>query len=105
MMSHLTLIPELIADLTRAEKLEIYMKRTGITFSDIAKPIGVAPASARRMLLNDSIPTWRHTQLLKAGVPEQLLPPARDIAPGRKPKKSTLISADDTEPNYLGQAA
>ncbi|MEZ6855010.1 hypothetical protein [Halodesulfovibrio aestuarii] len=104
-MSHLTLIPEFIADLTRAEKLEIYMKRTGLTFADIAKPLNVAPASARRMLLNDSIPTWRHTQLIKAGIPEMLLPPARDIAPGRKPKKSILISTDDSEPNYLGQAA
>lgn len=102
-MSHLTLIPEFIADLTRAEKLEIYMKRKKITFSDIAKSIDVAPASARRMLLNDSIPTWRYNQLVEAGLPEVLLPPARDIAPGPKSKK--LKPADDTEPNYLGQAA
>ncbi len=104
-MSHLTLIPELISDLTRAEKLEVYLKRKNITFSNIAKSIGVAPASARRMLLNEFIPTWRHKQLLAAGIPEQLLPPARDVAPGRKPKKATLVSADDTEPNCLGQAA
>lgn len=101
-MSHLTLIPELISDLTRAEKLEVYMKRKNITFSNIAKSIGVAPASARRMLLNESIPTWRHNQLLAAGIPDVLLPPARDVAPGRKPKTPPL---EETDPNTLGQAA
>jgi len=102
-MTNLTLIPELISDLTRAEKLEIYMRRRKITFSHIAKSIGVTTTSARRMLLNVSIPTWRFNQLLAAGIPEELLPPARDVAPGRKPKSQS--KTNETDPNTLGQAA
>lgn len=54
------------------------------------------------MLLNEFIPTWRHKQLLAAGIPDVLLPPARDVAPGRKPKTPPL---EETDPNTLGQAA
>jgi len=103
-MSDLSLIPQSIDDLTRVEKLEIYMKRSKITFSDISKPMGVAPASARRMLLNETIPTWRHKQLIQYGLPEVLLPIARDIPCGRKPKTKTP-SVETDEPNRLGQAA
>lgn len=103
MMSHLTLIPELISDLTRAEKLEVYLKRRKLTFVHIAKSISVTPTSARRMLSNNFIPTWRFNQLLAAGIPEELLPPARDVAPGRKPKSQS--KTNETDPNTLGQAA
>lgn len=103
-MKQRKLIPEFIADLSRTEKLEIYMKRKKITFVDIGKAIGATRSTAFNLLTGNSVPTHRHAQLVKAGIPEILIPPARDIAPGRKPKKSTLVS-EDTEPNYLGQAA
>ena len=90
-----------IADLTRSEKLEISMKRSGVTYVDVANAIGVSRSAIVKMLRADSIPTYRHAQLVQVGIPSQLLPPARDIAPGPKRKESS----EDSESNYLEQAA
>ncbi|MEZ6854346.1 helix-turn-helix domain-containing protein [Halodesulfovibrio aestuarii] len=100
-MEQRNLIPEFIADLTRTEKLEVYMKRKKLTFSDIGKAIGVSRAAAHKLLFGKSVPTYRHAQLVAAGIPEVLIPSARDIAPGPKPK----AAVESIEPNYLGQAA
>ncbi|WP_019999147.1 hypothetical protein ACQ0P8_06575 [Halodesulfovibrio aestuarii] len=104
-MEQRNMIPEFISDLTRSEKLEIYMKRKKLSFTDIGKAIKASRTAAYKLLHGKSVPTYRHAQLLKAGIPEILIPPALDIAPGPKPKKSILVSPDDTEPNYMGQAA
>ena len=104
-MKRVNLIPELITDLSRTEKLEIFMKRKQMSFSDIGKAIGVSKASAVRLLRADSVPSYRYAQLVRADIPAVLLPPAKDIAPGPKPKKSITASTADTEPNHLGQAA
>lgn len=102
-MEQRNLIPEFISDLTRSEKLEIYMKRKKITFTNIGEAIKVSRTSAYKMLHGEHVSTYRHAQLLKAGIPDILLPPARDIAPGPKPKRK--VSAEDTEPNRMEQAA
>lgn len=101
-MKQRKLIPELIDDLSRTEKLEIYMTRKKLTFTDIGKTISSTRATAHNLLHARTIPTHRHKALVNAGIPEQLLPPARDIAPGRKPKTPPL---EETDPKTLGQAA
>lgn len=102
-MKQRNMIPELISDLTRTEKVEIYLKRKKITFTDIGKAIGVSRGSVHNMLYGKHVSSYRHAQLLAAGLPEVLLPPARDIAPGPKPKNRTL--AEDSDPNSVEQAA
>lgn len=100
-MEQRNLIPEFISDLTRSEKLEIYMKRRKMSFADIGKAIKASRTAAYKLLHGKSVPTYRHAQLIAAGIPEILIPPARDIAPGPKPK----AAAESIEPNCLGQAA
>ena len=100
-MKHVNLIPTSLTDLSRTEKLEIYMKRKGITYGDISSAIGVSRTAARRLLLSNTVPSYRFSQLVRAGIPAEVIPPAKDIAPGPKSK----ISQDDTEPNSLEQAA
>ncbi|MCT4534214.1 hypothetical protein [Halodesulfovibrio sp.] len=87
-MKQRDLIPELIDDLTRTEKLELYMKRKRLSYASIGKSIGATRSTAFNLLHAPRVPTHRYKQLLQAGIPEPLIPPARDIAPGPKPKKN-----------------
>lgn len=102
-MKQRNMIPELISDLTRTEKVEIYLKRKKVTMTDIGNTIGVSRTSVYKMLYAKHVSTYRHAQLLAAGLPEALLPPARNIAPGPKPKNRAL--AEDSDPNSVEQAA
>ena len=75
-------------DLTRQERLLIWLRRAGITHVDIAKKVGVSSSmSVARWFNAESIPTRRHRQLVDFGIPAELLPPALDINPGPRPKR------------------
>lgn len=74
-------------DLTRQERLLIWLRRAGITNVDIARKIGVSSSmSVTRWFNAESIPTRRHRQLVDFGIPAELLPPALDITPGPRPR-------------------
>lgn len=80
-------IPKAIDDLTRSEKLTIYLRRMETSFAAISKTLGISRGGAIRLLKKSkTIPSWRHRQFRELGIPEELLPVAKDIAPGRKPK-------------------
>ncbi len=71
-------------DLTRQERLIIWMRREGHTNTSVARALGVTLSSITRWIAADSISTWRHRQLMDFGFPEDLLPAARDLTPGPK---------------------
>ena len=70
-------------NLTRQERLLIWMRREGVSTANIAKTLGVQPLSVYRWFNAERISTWRHRQLVECGIPAELLPPPVDIAPGR----------------------
>lgn len=69
---------------TRQEALLIWLRRRGLQQCDIARRLGIGQNTVSRWLNADTIPSWRHRQLLSLGIPEGLLPAPVDIAPGPK---------------------
>lgn len=82
-----------LTDLTRDEKVLIWLRRTGRTFRGLGAELGLTGDAVAALLRNESCPTHRHRQLLELGVPEELLPPALDIKPGPKPKAEAGAAA------------
>lgn len=77
-------LPQL--DLTRQDMLSIWLKRQGKTQADIARALEVGEVSVSRWMRAQSIPVKRHEQLVKFGIPAELLPAPVDITPGPKRK-------------------
>lgn len=73
-------------NLTRQERLLIWLRRANITNAQIAAALNVGAIAVTRWFRADSIPSWRHRQLVTFGIPADLLPPAVDKAPGRARK-------------------
>ena len=74
-------------DLTRQESLLIWLRRAGITQKRIAVAVGVQSVAVGHWLKAERISSWRRKQLVDFGIPSELLPPAVDKAPGRKPQQ------------------
>ena len=70
----------------RKEKIFAWMRANGHTYESLGKRLGVTGTGVSRMFTRSSIPTRRYKQLRDEGVPPHLLPPAKDIPPGPKPK-------------------
>lgn len=80
-------------DLTRQERLLIWISRQSKTQAAIANGIGVSKAAIGRLLFSERAPSWRVQQLREYGIPEDLLPRAEDIPPGTKlgrPRKAQM---------------
>lgn len=77
-----------LTTLTRQERLLIWLRRANITNAQIAAALNVGAIAVSRWFRAKTIPTWRHRQLVKFGIPAELLPPAADIAPG--PKRANI---------------
>jgi hypothetical protein len=72
---------------SRIIDLRVWMLRNGITFPMLGKLLGGITGSAvQQLLARDCISLSRHKEFLALGVPGHLLPPARDIPRGRRPK-------------------
>lgn len=91
-----TSIPVTYENLTRQERFCLWQRqnRDERSFAAIGRKIGISRASALRLCLKDHISTWRFSQLREAGIPEDLLPEARDIAPGKRPQASPEGASD-----------
>lgn len=76
---------------TRQESLVLWLKRNGIQQGDIAASLNIGKNTVSRWLRSETIPTWRHQQLLDFGIPAELLPAPVDIAPG--PKRRSCLPA------------
>lgn len=75
-----------LSDLTRQERLVIWLRRAGISNAALARALGTGQATICRWINHaDSLPSWRHRQLVEFGIPAELLPPAMDIPGGPKP--------------------
>ena len=83
---------------TRQELLQLWRRRRGMLQGDIARSLGIGQNTVSRWLRADSIPTWRHRQLVGLGIPAELLPAPVDIAPG--PKRRACLPAL-TQPEML----
>lgn len=77
-------LPQL--DITRQDMLSIWLKKNGRTQADIARALEVGEVSVSRWMRAASIPEKRHEQLVKLGIPAELLPAPLDITPGPKKK-------------------
>ncbi|MDR2891573.1 MAG: hypothetical protein LBV80_00580 [Deltaproteobacteria bacterium] len=74
-----------IAELTRDEKREIWMKRTRHTIAFLASVVGVAPNVLSRYLRSSDMPAAHHAKLVAYGVPEEILPAPVQKSLGRPP--------------------
>lgn len=63
-----------ITELTRQERLLIWLRRAGIQYKDIAEQTGVKTAAVSKWFDGDTIPPYRHQQLVDMGIPADLLP-------------------------------
>lgn len=75
-----TEIPQM--NLTRQERLVIWMRRNGLNQAALARFAGVEPNATGRWVRADRLPTWRVNQMREFGIPEELLPRAEDISTG-----------------------
>lgn len=76
---------------TRQELLQLWLKRKGIQQGDIASALNTGKNTVSRWLRAETIPTWRHQQMLDFGIPQELLPTPLDIAPGPKRRSYPLV--------------
>ena len=77
-----------LSELTREEKLLVWMKRNQESFVTIAKKMHLTRRSIDYLLTSETISPIRHAQLIKIGLPESLLPPPVYKKPGRSPRMS-----------------
>ena len=77
-----------LSELTREEKLLVWMKRNQESFVNIAKKMHLTRRSIVYLLTSETISPIRHAQLIKIGLPESLLPPPVYKKPGRSPRMS-----------------
>lgn len=77
-------VPQL--DITRQDMLCVWLKRNGWTQAEIARALEVGETSISRWMRAERIPEKRHEQLVKLGIPAELLPQPVDITPGPKRK-------------------
>lgn len=77
-----------LSELTREEKLLVWMKRNQESFVTIAKKMHLTRRSIVYLLTSETISPIRHAQLIKIGLPESLLPSPVYKKPGRSPRMS-----------------
>lgn len=81
------------ADLTRQERLLIWIRRKGTTQAKIASELGMGKVAVGRLLFSERASSWRVQQLRDYGIPEDLLPRAEDIPSGPRPKWANADAA------------
>ncbi len=76
----------ILTEPTRIDKLKAWMGMHHITQAKLAAYLGMCVQRVCKDVVNsDAVPSRRVEQLRILGVPEELLPQARDRRPGRKP--------------------
>lgn len=81
-------LAEIVAhtELTRQERLKLWLWKVNRTQTDLAREMGVSNSTIGYWMRRDHLPSWRVSQLREFGIPEDLLPEAKDIPSGPKPK-------------------
>ena len=75
-----------VTDLTRIEKLKIWMDRNEVTLKMLAPYAGVCVNVLSRSLRNETMPTEQYNGCVAFGLPPSILPLPKDKKPGPKPK-------------------
>lgn len=76
-----------LTDLSREEKLQIFLGRSGLTFKAIGEKLDMTGTAAAKLCRGETMPTRRHAELITLGIPAELLPKPEDIKPGPKPRR------------------
>lgn len=71
---------------TRQERLKLWLWSNNVPQAEIARRLGVAKSSVGYWIRRDFLSAQRVEQLRELGIPEDLLPCARDIPSGPRPK-------------------
>lgn len=75
----------------RRVDLRVWMIRNGKTFPMIGEALGgITGEAVQKMLKGHRISTNRYRDLAEYGIPEELLPPAKDVRRGR-PRKQNCV--------------
>lgn len=74
------------ANAIRFQRLRAWMREHGITFKALGEQLGLRYSGARRVCLGETCPSRHHTKMLNLGFPAELLPEAKDLPVGPKPK-------------------
>lgn len=74
-------------ELTRQELLKLWFWKSSLAQADLARALGVAGSTVCAWMRREHLSSWRVAQLREFGIPEELLPLARDIPSGPKPKE------------------
>ncbi|GFK95426.1 hypothetical protein NNJEOMEG_03289 [Fundidesulfovibrio magnetotacticus] len=77
-----------LTDLSREEKLQIFLNRSGLTFKAIGGKLDMSGTAAAKLCRGETIPVRRHAELVALGIPAEYLPRPEDIKPGPKPRRS-----------------
>lgn len=80
-------------DLTRQERLIIWMRRMGTTRAKIGRALGIGTVAVGRLLFSERASSWRVQQFKEYGIPDELLPRVEDIPSGPKPSKNVSVAA------------
>lgn len=75
-----------LTELSRQEKLRLWMARAGVRFVDMAVALDVTPAAIGKLCKQATMPEHRHRALVAFGVPADLLPAPLNIKGGPKPR-------------------
>ena len=79
-------VPENISGLSRPEMIHIFFSRSQLNYTVLGRELGLTPSGVRSLMLGETISKMRHDQLVKAGVPAEVLPVIENKRLGRKPK-------------------
>ncbi len=72
--------------LTRKERMSIWLKRNNMDYASIADAIGEKYSTVAHWFIAETIPLCRHRRLEALGIPAELLPPGVNRRRGRKPR-------------------
>lgn len=82
----------------RYDRLLDWLDEHNISADDLGEKLGMSGSGARRLCNAETIPVERHRDLVRLGIPEELLPVGRDRRRGR-PKRTPIfpgLAADQT---------
>lgn len=71
-------------DLTRQERLFLWIWKSPYSQAEIARQVGVTPCTFGKWMRAERLPVRCVTQMRAFGIPEDLLPRAEDIPPGNR---------------------
>lgn len=76
-------------ELTRQERLHLWFRRSGLSQAAVARRLDISAVAFGRWLRAERLPVRNVAMLREIGVPENLLPLAQDIRPGRRKYQSS----------------